>query len=349
MDFSITSVNPFGDDEVKGEALLLKGEIIPGDYERLVQFAVHNNIDLTNEYFILSSLGGDISEALKIGRLLKNLYGTVWVGPNTGKCASACFIIFASAVNRHSMAGLVGIHRPYVDQAELRSLPPKNAEALENQALLDAETYLHQLRVPTYLVDRMFQHASSEIYWLSNEDLVFELGTRAPWYEEFLIARCGFDKGAELQYIRNSETSADVLHSMLIPAEECGSRLTRPEALAYYNKAAAPYGMHFTLSASAESLDVRQAPTRVLQPPNVTSASPDGNDAAGHQTIYAALDATVPNWRTVNNQKGFLSWLDHTDAFVGQSRRTLLKAAFDNNDAPRVVAIFKAYIDGKMN
>ena len=263
MDFSTTRIDPFGDGQVKKVAVLLKGEILPGDHERLIQFAVHNNIDLANENFILSSPGGDVLEALKVGELVKNLYVTVWVGPDTGQCASACFIIFASAVSRHALAGLVGIHRPYVDRTQLRLLSPKNAEAQENKALLDAENYLHQLRVPSYLVDKMFQHASSEIYWLSNEDLVSELGTRPAWYEEFLIARCGFDKEGEQQYMRDPAAFGDVLHNMLIPVEQCGERLTQSEALENYNRVAARYGTRFTISHSSEISAERQPPARV--------------------------------------------------------------------------------------
>jgi hypothetical protein len=272
MDFSTTRIDPFGDGQVKKAAVLLKGEILPGDLERLIQFAVHNAIDLANEYFILSSPGGDVSEALKIGELVKSLYVTVWVGPDTGQCASACFIIFASAVNRYALTGLVGIHRPYVDRTRLRLLSPKNVEALENKALLDAENYLHQLRVPSYLVDKMFQHASSEIYWLSNEDLVSELGTRPAWYEEFLIARCGFDKEGEQRYMRDPAAFGDVLRNMLIPVEQCGERLTRSEALENYNRVAARYGVRFTVSHSSEISAERQPPARVpRQAPQVTA------------------------------------------------------------------------------
>jgi hypothetical protein len=349
MDFSTTSVRPFGDRHLQEAAVLLKGEIMLGDYDRLVQFALHNNIDLTNGQFLLSSVGGDVSEALKIGQLVKNLYGTVWVQPDTGQCASACFIIFASAVNRHALAGLVGIHRPYLDRTRLRSLAPKNAESLENKALLDAETYLHQLRVPSYLVDKMFEHASSEIYWLSDEDLVLELGTRPAWYEEFLIARCGFDKEAELEYFRNSATPGDIVHSMLIPVEQCGTRLTRSEALENYNKIAARYGMHFAMSQATEISTERQPQVHLPEPPQIaqlTERMSERSHAAGHQSLYAALDTAVPNWRIVNEDQKFLEWLDETEPYAGETWGRLLKAAFESDDEKRVEAIFKAYLDG---
>ncbi len=60
---------------------------------------------------------------------------------------------------------------------------------LETGALLAAEDYLHKLRVPSALVDTMFENASSEIHWLTAEELR-AMGARPAWYEEFLIARC---------------------------------------------------------------------------------------------------------------------------------------------------------------
>ena len=68
----------------------------------------------------------------------------------------------------------------------MRSLSPGQAEALKTKAMLDAEEYLHQLRVPNNLVEIMFENASNEIHWLTDDELERQLGGRPPWYEEFL-------------------------------------------------------------------------------------------------------------------------------------------------------------------
>jgi hypothetical protein len=233
MDFSLSQVSPWGtpaDDDV---FVLLKGEIVPGDYARLLDFAVNNNINLAQGKFILASPGGDVSEGLKIGQLLKSLYATVAVGPATGQCASACFIIFASAVRRLATGGMVGIHRPYVHPDRLRSLSPSAAESLETRALLEAEKYLHELRVPTSLVEEMFEQASTEVHWLSERELALQLGQRPPWYEEFLIARCGLDKSAETRFYANRSSIQDNMG--LQAAANCEQNLTRAEALKNFN------------------------------------------------------------------------------------------------------------------
>ena len=85
MEFSITTTSPLSGTERKLNYVLLKWEIVPGDYNRLLEFAVNNNVDLAQHPIILASPGGDVSEALKIGELLKRLYVAAVVGPVTQK------------------------------------------------------------------------------------------------------------------------------------------------------------------------------------------------------------------------------------------------------------------------
>jgi hypothetical protein len=238
MEFSITHQNPYATDTVSYPVLLMKGEIRPGDHDRLIRFALTNNFYLPLAPAILSSPGGDINEALKIGRLVQSLYMTVDVGPVTGSCASACFIIFASAVDRDAVAGVVGIHRPYLSRDTLQKLTPREAAAAEAAALKDAEAYLRELRVPRHLIDEMFENASTEIHWLSDEELMHELGRRPPWYEEFLIARCGLDKAAEDLYFHQPDSLpySDLYASELHAADRCGQELTIEEAKSSYYK-----------------------------------------------------------------------------------------------------------------
>jgi len=228
MDFSQTHVNPFGGSVEPHPYLLMRGAIVPGDYDRLIMYAKHNGLDLATFRVILSSPGGDVTDALRIGKFLKSIFAPVSVGPQSGQCASACFIIFASAVERSSMPGLIGIHRPYLSPDRMRSLSPGQAEALETKAMLDAEEYLHQLRVPNNLVEIMFEHASNEIHWLTNDELQRQLGPRPPWYEEFLIARCGLDKAVEQRYL--AEPDNQVLFAQIMTVFGCGFDLTRADA-----------------------------------------------------------------------------------------------------------------------
>jgi ATP-dependent protease ClpP protease subunit len=240
MDFSVTHVGAFsesGSNEPDDTFVLMRGEIKPGDYNKLIRFSVDNNVNFLAYNFILASPGGDVAEALAIGRLLKSIYAQAIVGPRYGSCASACFIIFASAVDRVGVAGLVGIHRPYVAPGRLRSLTVTEAEREETKVLLDAEKYLHTLRVPRALIDQMFSRSSTDIHWLSDDELE-QLGWRAPWYEELLVARCGLNTQKEKDALASEDPKAK---EWLKHVADCASLLTAPDADRNLNAALVRY------------------------------------------------------------------------------------------------------------
>jgi hypothetical protein len=117
---------------------------------------------------------------------------TVLVGPVTGQCVSACFLIYAAANERGTFnAPLVGIHRPYIISSQLAKLSPAQADRAENYALQRAKAFLIANNVPTYLIEEMFRRSSEDVYWLTDAD-VERLGYRAPWFDQYLIAKCGW-------------------------------------------------------------------------------------------------------------------------------------------------------------
>ena len=56
--------------------------------------------------------------------------------------------------------------------------------------------------------------------------------------------------------------------------------------------------------------------------------------------LYERLDKDVPEWRTINKQQEFVSWLNQVDPYTGVVRGVNLRAAFDRNDSDRVLAFF---------
>ena len=48
-----------------------------------------------------------------------------------------------------------------------------------------------------------------------------------PWYEQFLIARCGFDKSLEREYFKTNNIA---LRDHITEANACGRQLTEREA-----------------------------------------------------------------------------------------------------------------------
>jgi len=119
-------------------ALVLEGTIAAGDYEKVNSLIAGQEIDT----IVLASLGGNLVEAMKIGRLVRQLklYTTVPALEDDGLsdkesaehhvhdkanrlCTSACFFVFVAGVWRNTWYSdelrgtsppALGIHRPYL-------------------------------------------------------------------------------------------------------------------------------------------------------------------------------------------------------------------------------------------
>lgn len=62
------------------------------------------------------------------------------------------------------------------------------------------------------------------------------------------------------------------------------------------------------------------------------------------EKMHATLDGQLPNWRDVNLDPNFLTWLGLPDPFSGAIRHEMLKTAYAQNNAPRVAAFFNGYL-----
>ena len=206
--------------------LVISGEIIPGDYDRLLsRITGDENRYLSLNKVILASDGGDVSEALKIGGLVKSLYTEVIVGTLTGRCVSACFFIYAAA-NRREVDGerLLGINRPYIADAEGASAPPPDAAIPESRALAQVRAFLRENNVPGYLVDEMFRRPSNDAYWLSADDEK-NLGFRSRSFDRLLTAKCAWNDRIEQETFAGKRSIDDLKQMM-----RCRDRVTQEAA-----------------------------------------------------------------------------------------------------------------------
>ena len=106
---------------LKPGALFIDGEIEKGDYHRLISVILnYGNIPSGGG---ITSPGGDVIEAMKIGRFIrKNHMSLVLVQP----CDSACAFIVFAAVKR--VAGKLGLHRPRYDPQYFSQLTGEDAK-----------------------------------------------------------------------------------------------------------------------------------------------------------------------------------------------------------------------------
>lgn len=69
--------------------------------------------------------------------------------------------------------------------------------------------------------------------------------------------------------------------------------------------------------------------------------------ATTRDQMIRQLDSEIPDWRAQNSDHAFMDWLLLPDAYSGAIRQTLLKQAWEQNESPRVLAIFKGFLSEK--
>jgi hypothetical protein len=188
----------------------LNGQISKGDYDKVVAFLRAHHPFIAN--FSLASPGGDVDEALKIGRIFRRYLFTTWApssahlgadgseihddapalsfgsrdlcrGPDC-ICASACALIWMGGVGR---IGTVGLHRPRIDDPMFRGLPAADASTAYRRVLESISAYLNEVEVPQSVIESMVATSSNDIHWVSGGPDVDD----PPSISEWLAVSCG--------------------------------------------------------------------------------------------------------------------------------------------------------------
>jgi hypothetical protein len=191
----------------RGGSMFLLGPITPGDYDRFA-----SAIKQWGPYpFSLSlrSQGGNVSEALRIGRLVRQLSITVFAPnystfhPNRADCtydneaqdlhrniscicASACTLIFMGGVYR--MGSEIYVHSIAYDKGMFGALTPQQADVMYKQAMTDVRAYLAEMDVDDKFASMMTGTSSSDIRKVTSP-LGWEF--QVPSFREWISAKCG--------------------------------------------------------------------------------------------------------------------------------------------------------------
>lgn len=200
--------------------LVLSGEIAPGDYARLLdRIAADPDRFFAQNKLILASAEGNAAEAMRIARLVKSLYTEVVVGPLTGRCAGACFLVYAAAARRATDGEkLLGVSRPGLASSEWVSMPTAKAALLEDGMQAEVRAFLAENAVPPALIDAMFERPPTDVQWLTEEDEA-ALGARSPAFRQYLAENCGWSESVE-----RAAYQGDI--EALRKTTECRDRLT---------------------------------------------------------------------------------------------------------------------------
>jgi len=180
----------------------LEGEIQPGDYDRFITKIRNGGLGTT---LWLNSPGGDVHEAMKIGRLVRALRMDTQAPERAGdktfclthpkgtgldrcNCASACFLIFVAGIKRDG--NHLGVHRVFPSHDRLRLMSPDDAAATTGKATNVVSAYLVEMGVPTHFAERLMAIPSNKMEWVSQEDISRYFSGYIPQYSEWVAAKC---------------------------------------------------------------------------------------------------------------------------------------------------------------
>ena len=193
--------------------LILEGKIVRGDYGKLRGLLGDKaTFDKISGGVFLASPGGDVAEAIRIGRLIRALGLSTeapsgerhgWKpglsaidaddlhNPRNYGCASACFLVFVAGIHRNvNWAGRLGIHRPFRLQGNSTPLPSADDVFIDTAVRGAIENYLHEMDVPEKYVDFMFAIPSARLRWISQRELDADLDGFIPELKAAVDREC---------------------------------------------------------------------------------------------------------------------------------------------------------------
>jgi hypothetical protein len=183
--------------------VVIEGSISPGDF---VEFATLVLATKGANVVWLASPGGNLSEALRIGRLIRQLALETRApidrarplvrleDADNNTCASACFFLYVAGVNRQG--SVLGIHKPTLPADEYFALGLDGAVAAHQRIEEATLAYLDLMGAPARYASLMLATSSSEMVWLSARDIASDFTGIAPGYTH-LRGGCATDVASQ--------------------------------------------------------------------------------------------------------------------------------------------------------
>lgn len=134
----------------------------------------------------INSVGGNVSEALKIAKLIRELELHV-ILPMDGKCFSACFYLYSAGVFRLAYDDeSIGIHSPSFEKKFFNELSQEEANLIYKGKEAEAYDVLRDFNIPEKFISQMKSVPSQELHFLSLSDVTELIFDRI--YNERLIS-----------------------------------------------------------------------------------------------------------------------------------------------------------------
>lgn len=169
----------------EGYVMKIKGDIVKGDYNSIV--SVLKSKKKFPIIFDISSPGGDVVEAIKIGHLLRDSLSNIMA---TKICNSACFIIYSGASFNKVPLVKIGIHRPKYDDSYFSGLTYVEAQNKYKELDTLVRNYLKEMYVDTTLIEDMFSTSSSSVKLIPPSEMTKLVPQTSPVTQEWLASNC---------------------------------------------------------------------------------------------------------------------------------------------------------------
>ena len=209
------SVGPCMDYQRK--CLILKGDIRKGDAEKFKRF-IFDDADSEEKWsnIILISSGGEVEAALALAEEIRKSYEMVFVEESLGACGSACFYLWAAAVERDVWNDAkIGLHRPYLTKERAKTILPEDLDKHNKVLAKKVSEKLREWEIPEYLIEKMLAMSSVDVYWLTKSDLQAIPTVSSAW-EESVIAKCDIeDPRIKCNVFSNCKNAEDIIEGFL--------------------------------------------------------------------------------------------------------------------------------------
>ena len=189
--------------------LTIEGEIKTGDASRIISVIEKNKPEAPKArklwlFVFLSSTGGDLQEAFRLGRYLRSQDAFTAV-PAGAKCYSSCVFVLVSGVLRtKGPTGEIGVHRPYLIQAS----EDTNFEESYRRAHEAVTTYLREMHINRSLGELIFSVPPEYMKLLSHEEFERLIGIDDPVFDEEGVADAAKIYGISSAEYRKREARA---------------------------------------------------------------------------------------------------------------------------------------------
>lgn len=209
-------------------AIIIEGNIEPGDFDTFVQI-IRENQGQVSGVFIFSP-GGDFYEAMKIGRAMRalELASQVPMRSTSGRpsceddgisprpndlknctCASAGFFIHIGGVSRGGT--LLAVHRPYFDIGKFGKLSQSDAKKVFESLQDSARVYMQEMGVPKHIQEDVLGTPSERALILDEKTIKTYFWGGLPYRHEWTKNKCS--KLSALESERSKDYSRRLLRA----------------------------------------------------------------------------------------------------------------------------------------